>query len=221
MGDWAEENLGEDGITITVEDDQEIWSTGDVTLFAKNGSSWSLTLPPSLEGGTIAASWEDETGVFKLEVVDSAEDTVLDLTVTAENLPTAYLFEGTCTVNVNAQGAMLENEVGYAFQLDGYGKEFVLRQMNAETGEEMLTVILATGVEGISDSVVFSPAELNGVNILSVDDNSLKEFVLQVMDPFLKGFMPLLFKMPASSYASLFELLEQYGIMDVLTAGLE
>lgn len=45
--------------------------------------------------------------------------------------------------------------------------------------------------------------------------------VRNVQEPFLTAMLPVLVELPASSYQSIFQLLEQYGVMDVLTAGLE
>ena len=60
-----------------------------------------------------------------------------------------------------------------------------------------------------------------GLNIFSVYEDTLAEFVRNVQEPFLTAMLPVLVELPASSYQSIFQLLEQYGVMDVLTAGLE
>ena len=52
-------------------------------------------------------------------------------------------------------------------------------------------------------------------------EDTLAEFVRNVQEPFLTAMLPVLVELPASSYQSIFQLLEQYGVMDVLTAGLE
>ena len=109
-------------------------------------------------------------------------------------------------------------------QADGLGAwEIRAAQTNADTGAEML-VISGTLTECVPEVALgWDTQELidAGLNIFSVYEDTLAEFVRNVQEPFLTAMLPVLVELPASSYQSIFQLLEQYGVMDVLTAGLE
>ena len=67
----------------------------------------------------------------------------------------------------------------------------------------------------------YPPGEVTGVDLLSVNDESLKDFVESVTRPVMEGMLPLLLQVPASAYQAVYQLLEDYGILSLMTAGLE
>ena len=159
------------------------------------------------------------------------EADVLDLTLSATGLPTGEDGTGKAELLLDRTGSMLgEQHLRWgvdwtrATQADGLGAwEIRAAQTNADTGAEML-VISGTLTECVPEVALgWDTQELidAGLNIFSVYEDTLAEFVRNVQEPFLTAMLPVLVELPASSYQSIFQLLEQYGVMDVLTAGLE
>lgn len=231
--DWADGFLAEDGIQVTVTDQEETWTTGDLTLFHRDGDGWTLALPATGEGYTAHATMTQGEDSRMLRLCFGLEEKadVLDLTLSATGLPTGEDGTGKAELLLDRTGSMLgEQHLRWgvdwtrATQADGLGAwEIRAAQTNADTGAEML-VISGTLTECVPEVALgWDTQELidAGLNIFSVYEDTLAEFVRNVQEPFLTAMLPVLVELPASSYQSIFQLLEQYGVMDVLTAGLE
>ena len=228
--DWADGFLAEDGIQVTVTDQEE---TCDLTLFHRDGDGWTLALPATGEGYTAHATMTqgEDSRMLRLCFGLEEEADVLDLTLSATGLPTGEDGAGKAELLLDRTGSMLgEQHLRWGVdwtrttQADGLGAwEIRAAQTNADTGAEML-VISGTLTECVPEVALgWDTQELidAGLNIFSVYEDTLAEFVRNVQEPFLTAMLPVLVELPASSYQSIFQLLEQYGVMDVLTAGLE
>lgn len=231
--DWADGFLAEDGIQVTVADGEETWTTGDLTLFHRNSEGWTLTLPATGEGYTTLATMTqtEDSRVLRLCFGLEEEADVLDLTLSATGLPTGEDGTGKAELTLDRTGSMLgEAHLRWSVdwtrttQADGLGAwEIRAAQTNADTGAEML-VISGTLTECVPEIALGWDTQAlidGGINIFSVYEDTLAEFVRQVQEPFLTAMLPVLVQLPASSYDSIFQLLGQYGVLDVLTAGLE
>lgn len=88
--DWADGFLAEDGIQVTVTDQEETWTTGDLTLFHRDGDGWTLALPATGEGYTAHATMTqgEDSRMLRLCFGLEEEADVLDLTLSATGLPT-------------------------------------------------------------------------------------------------------------------------------------
>ena len=64
-------------------------------------------------------------------------------------------------------------------------------------------------------------ADGSAVNLLSVNDASLASLLSSIARPLITGAWPLLVRLPASSFASLFELLDQYEVLEMVINSLE
>lgn len=223
LPDWVDTFMSDEGITVTISLDKtrEYWVTGDTTLYQRLGDDWQLTLPPSLEGDTVTASCTREDGVMTLtaDITSADGESKLDFDLVVNGLPEAFPFTGEASATLSLTGLMFPAPIELAATLVSDGVTVTLTQLDAATQLPMLTV---TGV--IAPAELPVPAyigdELDGLNVFSVNDESLSEFVRNVMEPFMTGFLPILVELPASSYNSIFELLNQYGVLDLLTAGL-
>ena len=231
--EWADGFLAEDGIQVTVADGEETWTTGDLTLFHRNSEGWTLSLPATGEGYTTLATMTqtEDSRTLRLCFGLEEEADVLDLTLSATGLPTGEDGTGKAELTLDRTGSMLgEAHLRWAVdwtrttQENGLGAwEIRAAQTHAETGAEML-VISGTLTECVPEVALgWDTQELinAGINIFSVYEDTLAEFVRNVQEPFLTAMLPVLVQLPASSYDSIFQLLEQYGVLDVLTAGLE
>lgn len=221
LPDWVATWLSEEGIRITVEGDKETWLSGDVVLFERTGDNWLLTLPASLEGAVVTASCTKEDGDVTLcvDILSADGESMLDFDLAANDLPAAFPFEGETTASLSLGGLMFMDPINLAATMVSDGETITVTQLDAATLSPMLTV---TGKVTATQLPVpaYEATELTGLNIFSVNDESLSEFVKGVFEPFMTGFLPILVELPASSYNSIFELLNQYGVLDLLTAGL-
>lgn len=226
LPEWADGFLDEEGITVTVTGGTETWATGDVTLLTRaasgSGESWSLTLPASLDGSTAQVSFARTDGGISLSILCEGEEenTLLDADIALAGLPETLPFSGEASLRVHIGGEMLPDELNLHWQLTSDGSAMTLAQLDADTLAPMLTVRGAWAACQLPAPAI-APVDLTGINIFSVNDESLKEFVNDVASPFVTGMIPLLLHMPLSSYQTLFGLLEQYGVLDLLAAGLE
>ena len=231
--DWADGFLAEDGIQVTVTDQEETWTTGDLTLFHRDGDGWTLALPATGEGYTAHATMTqgEDSRMLRLCFGLEEEADVLDLTLSATGLPTGEDGAGRTELALDRTGSMFgEQHLRWGVdwtrttQADGLGAwEIRAAQTNADTGAEML-VISGTFTECVPEVALgWDTQELidAGLNIFSVYEDTLAEFVRNVQEPFLTAMLPVLVELPASSYKSIFQLLEQYGVFDVLSSGLE
>ncbi len=229
LPDWLDGLLDDDGITVTCEGDTETWTSGEETFFTKtadeSGESFSLTLPMLPDGNTVEASYQrsNEDGSMELTVLianEEDETTMLDASVTLTGWADTLPMNGDAELNVSLSGEMVPDAVNAHFTYHAEDGQVTLCQMDAETDAAMLT-IHGTLTEQALAAPSYSDEMLNGLNVFSLNDASLKTFVADVAEPFIKGAIPLLKHLPLSTYESLFTLLDQYGILNMLTANLE
>lgn len=226
--DWADSFLEEEGITVTRTGDGERWQTGETVLFSRQGDSWSFALPASPEGYLPAADVSRTPGGLLLNArcgLD-AEDDLLSLRLSLTGLPQPGETSGAAQLMLDLTGEMLcEAHLRWQFDwqraTDASGAEVwnvTAVQTHHETGARMLT-ISAVLTPYTPDSVPdWTAAEIvgRGVNLFSVYEETLSQFVSAIEEPFLTGMLPILSELPISSYQSLFSLLEEYGILGLL-----
>ena len=232
LPEWVESFLEEDGLTIEVDEDTETWSAGEEQLFYRDASSWELTLPMTDEGYTASASWVQEEDGFTFRLCFGMEDEadVLDFTVALTGLPTAEAEEGQAIFMVDRTGEMLGDthmrwQADWSRETDAEdGTVYQVRaaQVNTETDAEMLVISGTLTSYTPAEAPQYTAAELaeRGVNLFSVYEDTLSDFVHQVALPFAKGILPVLEVLPASSYQSAFVLLEQFHLLDLLSSSL-
>lgn len=212
--DWADGFLDEDGLRVTEENGLERWETGDVTLFQRDGASWSLTLPASSEGYALSASMVCEAGdlAFTLDVSCEEPGDVLSVALTVASSPFALRYDAT-------GDAVEENGVHAALAGERDGERVSLRLINPDTGAAFLTVSGTLVPETPAVAPSFSPGDVVGVNILSVNDNSLSEFLSAVGAPLLRGLLPLIKHAPAASCQRLMDWFETSGVLGLVASG--
>lgn len=229
LPDWLDGLLDDEGITVTVEDDTETWSSGEEIFFTSTVSDKEttciLTLPMLPDGNTVEASYayQQEDGSITLSILianEEEETSMLDASLTltgwTENLP----MDGQADLVISLQGEMVPNALNLHFTYHAEDGQFTLQQLNTET-EAMLLSVQGTLTQQELSVPSYAAESLNGLNIFSLNDASMKTFVSGVAEPFVKGSIPLLKHLPLSAYETLFSLLDQYGILSMLTSNLE
>ena len=95
-------------------------------------------------------------------------------------------------------------------------------EINTETNAEML-VISGTLTAYTPDTIpAWTAWDVidQGVNIFSVYEDTLTEFVHHIAKPFVQQILPVLAELPYSTYQSLFALMEQFHVLDLLSMSL-
>jgi hypothetical protein len=229
LPDWLDGILDDEGITVTCEEDTETWSSGEETFFTRTANeeseSFSLTLPMLPDGNTVEANYQRtyEDGNIELTILianEEDETTMLDASVTLTGWTDTLPMNGDADLQVALSGEMVPNAVNAHFTYHAEDGQMALSQLDAETDAAMLT-LQGTLTEQELSAPAYSAENLNGVNVFSLNDSSMKTLVTDIVEPFVKGVVPLLKHLPLSAYESVFSLLEQYGILDMLTANLE
>lgn len=229
LPEWMDSLVDEEGVSITVKGPTETWRAGDTTLFthtiAENRrDTWALTLPPTPSGYQLSASYSgDESGAsftFSLRVDSEDEGTVLDARIAADSLPLSLLVTAPFSLSVDLLGTAVGDEGFHArFEGDGSDGAFTLRQLNPETSAPMLT--LTGSLEACTPNVkpVYSQSTVQGVTIFSLNDTTLAELLSHVKESMISGLLPLLRHVPASSFQSVMDLLEDSGVLSAVAAG--
>lgn len=65
----------------------------------------------------------------------------------------------------------------------------------------------------------YNAADMVGVNLLSVNDTTLAELMQRILEPLIRGGLPLLANAPAAGVQSLMDLLSDSGILSMLAGG--
>lgn len=227
LEDWWDSFLAEDGLTITVDGEKETWTTGEYTLFTrrvKDGwSTLSVSLPATPEGYVLSgfcALREQETTVdADLRLTVTQEDvSILDWRLSADGLPTALPISAPFDLTWDITGAAVPDGFHIRLEGEGQGGEFSLRQLDAATGETMLsltgTAVAVTPVTPLD----YTAASISGVELYSLSDASLSELIRSVARPLMEGLLPLAVRAPASACQSLMDLMTDTGILDMLTS---
>lgn len=235
MPSWIEDLMGEGTLAI---DRQENGGysihTDDYTIFTRtpteDGYSFVLDLPvTSLEWKVDAeGNITDKNIFFCLTAVDDSGDDALNITVDINNIPEGIPFNGTCTAEISAEGYMFDEERTYKFALNGNGYDLELCQIDAETDETMLRITASLeetenlcnyySTEWMESNRSLSGESMSAsaIDLLSINDTTLAALVDTVKDSFLSRILPILSRIPASSYNALFTMLDETGILDML-----
>ena len=226
VGSW-----GAEGLTVARTADTEKWTAGGHTLFMRTTSdtetSWTLHLPPMPDGNQVEILYRLEKGESAQQLhlritVGTEEERLLQALVTGENLPLGMAIHQPGKLDILLEGPMAGSWAGqHQLLLDGDGSQATIQWMNTEKN---LPMVWAEGTITKAEPTFtpfYPPGEVTGVDLLSVNDESLKDFVESVTRPMMEGMLPLLLQVPASAYQAVYQLLEDYGILSLMTAGLE
>lgn len=227
LPEWADSFLGEEGVTITVDGDNQTWTTGGVTLFTQTvQDGWttlSLSLPVSPDGYLVSAflSLKDNDITCNLDArldITLEDESILDLRLNADNLPQVIPASSPFSLTWDVTGDAVPE--GYHIRFDGQSDNgaFTLHQLDAATGETMLTLTGTALPAQVTSPLNWQNADLTGTAFFSVSDVTLSNFVASVMKPMIKGMLPLLVKAPIEACQALMDLVCDKGIFDLLTS---
>jgi|GEM_PF-144074 len=230
LPEWVR-TWGAEGLTITRSPQQETWSSGDVVLFERSSTgeatSWKLHLPAMNDGNQVDISCTRTTNgiVQQLQLtlrVASQEEELLNCTLSGTDLPLSLAIPQEGRLDISLMGPMAGKYAGqHQLLFQGDGEKASIQWMNVQTNKPMIWADGTISAIAPSFSPFYPPGEVTGVNLLSVNDESLKDFVAAVTPSFTQGMLPILMQVPASAYQAIYQLLDNYGILSLLTADLE
>ena len=211
--DWAKEYVPEKGILITVDGDTERWTLEDTTLFERTGKAWKLSLPELPEGLSLDAAFDGENGALSLKDEDGA--TLVDLSLTVSGMPEKLPFVGEAKLTLHASGSEMK-PIDMQWSLKGTETGYEAIQTDPQSGLIMLALRGEWSETASADPAYDETLSDQGFNILSVNDQTLPDFVGRVAGPMLRGLLPVLAQVPASGFHSAITFLEEHGILAML-----
>ena len=152
-----------------------------------------------------------------------------NLTVALSGLPTEDADAGQAVLTIDRTGEML-GETHMRWQADwsreetAEGTRWQVRaaEINTETNAEMLVISGTLTAYTPDTTPAWTAWDVidQGVNIFSVYEDTLTEFVHNIAKPFVQQILPVLAELPYSTYQSLFALMEQFHVLDLLSMSL-
>lgn len=227
LPEWADEFLGDEGIVITVDGDNETWTSGGATLFSrtvKDGwTTLSLALPMTTDGYLLSGfcTTKDNATNFDADIrlsVTQEGMNILDLRFSTDNLPKVIPANGDFTLTYDVTGDAMPDGFHLLFEGTSTDGVFSIQQKDAKTGITMLTISGTAVSAEVTSPLDWTGADLTGLEFFSLSDVTLSQFVKDVQAPLLKGMLPLLVHAPMAACQSLMDLATDTGIFDVLTS---
>ncbi|MGN0970495.1 MAG: hypothetical protein ACI4OY_00950 [Aristaeellaceae bacterium] len=227
MQAWADSFLGKDGVTVTVAGEDQTWSTGGTTLFSRTvRDGWttlSLSLPATPQGYvlsgflTMRSTGATLNADARLTVTLEGES-ILDLRFSADDLPLVIPASGPFAFTWDATGDAVPDGFHLRFEGESEDGAFTIRQLDAATGDTMLT-LRGTAAPGQNVSPLnWSARDLDGLAFFSVSDTTLSQFAADVLPTFARGALPLLVHAPVKACQALMDLVTGTGILDLMTS---
>lgn len=227
LPEWADEILGEDGVTIVVDGDNETWSTGGTTLFSRTvEDGWTtlkLSLPPTLDGYEISGFCTvlNDGATLSADArltVSQENESILDLRLSADNLPQVIPASGEFSLRCDITGEAAGDGLHLVFEGESTDGVFSLQQKDAASGKTMLVISGSAVSAEITSPLNWTRADLTGLEFFSVSDVTLSQFIKDVYKPLISGLFPLLVHAPMEACQTLMDLVTDTGIFDVLTS---
>ena len=154
-------------------------------------------------------------------MLDEPGDT-LAFRLTGNDLPEEFPFSGTATLRLDLTGSLIPVPLSLRFKAISDGSYYILTQTDAVTDAPMLTLTGHIRKAPEPDVLAYTTATIeDSFNILSINDASLAELLSRIARPMITGAWPLMVQIPASSFASLFDILDEYGVLDIVISSLQ
>lgn len=230
LPEWSKEVIGSNGVSITTKGSTETWRTGKTTLFTRtvedSVTAWSVTPPTTANGYDVAIYYHgqpDSERTLQISITDPEKASVLDCTVTANNLPdlqSEMPISAPFSLQVDATGLAVGDGLHLLFEGEGSNGYFTLSMLEPATRAPQLTLSGTLIPYTPNTTPDFTWETLNdSVNLLSVNEETLSALMHSIGRPLVKGAIPLLLHTPAASVQSLLDLLTDSGILAMLLSG--
>ena len=205
-------------LVVKRNDGSLIWSNGLLTILNIEWNDQEASLDFNLyEGTRITAEAAIRDGQLTGEAAAALHSLQADaaLTLPAE-IPGGT---GDIALTLTVTGSKLD---GLNLSLDGemQNGSFTLRQIDPQSGTVMLTLTGEVQPWAAEARPNYTPDDLTGMNILSVNSDSLIALLGDVKWPLLTGLTELVAAAPAPAVQSLMDWAEDSGLIDLLADAL-
>ena len=166
--------------------------------------------------------------------IGEGEDLLLSGTVESRDIPGHLPVRKDFSCSMNFQGPLLQSLTYLAFGANGLLETATLKdtlEIRLQGGpegvsllsgdKEMLTLHFLAGEIPMGEPPEHSVYEFReGFEIFSLNDSSLHELVEQAKDHVIEKGIPIIYHAPVTTVASLMDILQDAGILDMLASGL-
>lgn len=209
------------GLTVTKTDNTLSWDILFLNVLKlsekDNTLSLSVNVPALLTiNGTLRDDKQFVTGALHVGLQDdlSADLSFSLPTVLPCLLPAFYL-----TLDATGKG-LPDDGLHLVFDGEARGNTLLIRQLLPDHSHPLLTITATLTPFTPSKLPSYTPSDLNGLNILSVNSDSLITLLRDVRQPLLTGAYDLLVAAPPQAVQTLMDVLEDTGILGLLTDSL-
>lgn len=209
------------GMTVTRTDSSLTWDVYFVNLLTLRQETDALSLRIAIPTmltvtGSAQRSGSILTGTFHAQLDDRIQ---MDAAFTLPTTLSAPLSDLSLTIDADAP---FLPEEGLCLSLAGEIREgtLILRQLHPETGSTMMTLTAELTAYSLEALPYYTPDDLTGVNVLSVNSDSLTELMHAVRKPLLTGLFDLLVAAPPEAVQALMDCAEDSGLLDLLADAL-
>ena len=202
------------GLTVTRTEDSLLWEAGPVTLLSLKENEGTLLLDVQLPvlgslHGTLRQDAGFAAGAVRIQTAEGSTEASFTLPTNLDcPLPGFFLTlehsEGSTTRTLRMEGERL-------------GSVWVFHLYEAPFEYPWATVTATMTPFAPEEPPRYTPEMIGGMNILSVNGDSLAALMQRIREPLLKGGFDLLVAAPADAVQTLMDLLEDAGVIDLLT----
>ena len=197
------------------------WFSGIFTIFKLRVKEDQLTAAFSLPTlANMEASLVHKDGQLTGSVDLSMDSLSADIDF---SLPTRLTASAASfSLTVDAASPLLPEE-GMRLRMTGsiQGNAVTLHLLQPDTGAQLLTVTGTLTPFDADPLPDWTPGDFTGVNILSVNGDSLQELLHDVKWPLLTGLFDLVAAAPAQAVQQLMDYAEDAGLIDLMTAAMD
>lgn len=203
-----------DGLTIARKDSTTTWSNGETALLTlqDDGSSMSasLDLPGVITAGAAFLYGPTfVTGSLHTDCALLKADVAFSLPV---SLPVILPF----SLSAEASGLLLKEPLHLVFEGEGHGNSVTLRRLTPDHTAELMTITADLTPFDPLEMPAYGPEDVTGVNLLSVNGDSLADWLDQARTPLLDGLYRLVVCLPPTVCQTLMDTLEDSGLLDTI-----
>ena len=218
---WMEAN-GLDEIRISVQEDEQLWQSGELTLCRRkaDGSETHLSLPGFLEGQDFSLDWQiGEQGEYGLRVLFGEKGVLLTLDISG-TYPNRF-FPPTFFFEVHASGMILPalplpcaSDGVFSWRAQEDATKWGLRFETDGTTLSVLDAVSHTSFIRLHmkwhDYVpkqwpTWQDFQVEGLNIFSLNDSSIHDLAREMLIPLVKGIIPIVAAAPAEAVTTLMD----------------
>lgn len=207
------------GLRVTKTEDSLIWDVTFVNILTwqwdDNSTTLHITVPTKFTASA-AASVKD--GLFSASLL---METGADTRIEGSCLLPAALSARSDALSLQIDASMPSlGPDGYHFAFQGSIQDQELVIVLPGEGADRLTLTAQLAPWEPEALPAYVPEDLTGMNILSVNGDSLKELMAAIKRPLLSGLLDLLIVMPPKTVQTLMDALEDVGVIGLVTDAL-